>query len=199
MTAKVTDEGSSTDDHANTEASRELAPSNSKSEDTPLRHEEICPDYKFGRHYDNRNLVGGFICGCKDDCPNHLQDSPLGQGTSLDESNLRIEVMNDKQLREAAQKTVDYLYKIEGDCPPELYKSIATLRQLINEEFKPEKQLSSQFIFDIISPAFHTYGNRERLDELKSMEAKLSPGYQYEYWDEYFEERITELNREVES
>ena len=75
--------------------------------------------------------------------------------------------MTDEQLREAAQKTVDYLYKIEGDCPPELYKAIATLRQLINEEFKPEKQLSSQFIFDIISPAFHTYGNRERLDELK--------------------------------
>lgn len=109
----------------------------------------------------------------------------------------------DKQLGEAAQKTVDYLYKIEGDCPTELYKAIATLRQLINEEFKPEKQLSSQFIFDIISPAFHTYGNRERLDELKNLpkdvhaihgsHANICVPVQA------VRSRIKELNREVES
>lgn len=104
----------------------------------------------------------------------------------------------DKQLGEAAQKTVDYLYKIEGDCPTELYKAIATLRQLINEEFKPEKQLSSQFIFDIISPAFHTYGNRERVDELEHIDDK--PNVRL-WFDGFYgvEDRIKELNREVES
>lgn len=57
------------------------------------------------------------------------------------------------EIGEAVEKTVDYLYKIEGDCPPELYQAIATLRQLINEEFNPEKSISSQFIYDIINPA----------------------------------------------
>lgn len=61
-----------------------------------------------------------------------------------------------ESLDDAAKKTVDYLYKVEGDCPPELYQAIATLRQLINEEFKPEKSLSSQFIFNIINPAIKT-------------------------------------------
>ena len=108
--------------------------------------------------------------------------------------------MDDEQLREAAQKTVDYLYKIEGDCPPELYKAIATLRQLINEEFKPEKQLSSQFIFDIISPAFHTYGNRERLDKTLrlSYEIRISELERQLETDTKFAELIKELNREVE-
>lgn len=58
-----------------------------------------------------------------------------------------------KKLVDAAKKTVDYLYNIDGDCPDEVYRAIAMLRQLINEEFKPEKSLSSQFIYDIIYPA----------------------------------------------
>lgn len=51
---------------------------------------------------------------------------------------------------ERLEKTADYLYKIDGDCPPEIYQAIATLRQLINEEFKPTKPLSSQFIYDVL-------------------------------------------------
>lgn len=58
-----------------------------------------------------------------------------------------------KPLDEAVQNTVDYLYTIKGDCSDELYQAIATLRQLINEEFVPNgKSVSSQFIYDIIAP-----------------------------------------------
>lgn len=53
-------------------------------------------------------------------------------------------------IEKAVQKTVDYLYKVDGDCSDEAYQAIATLRQLINEEFKPEKSISSQFIYDIL-------------------------------------------------
>lgn len=55
-------------------------------------------------------------------------------------------------LGAAAKKTVHYLYNIDGDVDSDIYKVIATLRQLINEEFKPEKSLSSQFIYDILNP-----------------------------------------------
>ena len=61
------------------------------------------------------------------------------------------------------KETTDYLYKIDGECPPELYQAIDTLRQLINEEFKPEKSLSSQFIYDIIYPRL--YPEREDIDK----------------------------------
>lgn len=30
-----------------------------------------CPDYEFGAHYEDRNLSGGYICGCEDDCYKH--------------------------------------------------------------------------------------------------------------------------------
>ena len=54
-------------------------------------------------------------------------------------------------IENAAQKTIDYLYKIEGDCSPELYEAIATLRQLINEEYlHKNKSVSSQFIYDVL-------------------------------------------------
>ena len=55
------------------------------------------------------------------------------------------------ELENAAQKTIDYLYKIKGDCSPELYEAIATLRQLINEEYlHKNKSVSSQFIYDVL-------------------------------------------------
>ena len=60
--------------------------------------------------------------------------------------------MTQNDIEKAAKDTADYLYKIEGDCPPELYEAISMLRQLINEEFKPAKSLSSQFIYDILYP-----------------------------------------------
>ena len=54
-------------------------------------------------------------------------------------------------IENAAQKTIDYLYKIKGDCSPELYEAIATLRQLINEEYLHKNKLvSSQFIYDVL-------------------------------------------------
>ena len=59
-----------------------------------------------------------------------------------------------EDVEAAARETVDYLYKIEGECPPELYKAIDRLRQLINEEFVgKDKTVSSQLIFDIVNPA----------------------------------------------
>jgi len=65
----------------------------------------------------------------------------------------------------AAQKTVDYLYKIEGDCSPELYQIIDTLRQLINEEFVGKnKSVSSQVIYDILNPKLHKLLVAERID-----------------------------------
>jgi len=58
-----------------------------------------------------------------------------------------------------------HLYDIDGDCDPELYKAIATLRQLINEEFKPTKSVTSQFIYDILSPCL----NQLMYDEFMSL------------------------------
>ena len=52
---------------------------------------------------------------------------------------------------DAIQKTIDYLYKIEGDVTPEQYQVIDRLRQLINEEFVgKDRQISSQIIYDIL-------------------------------------------------
>lgn len=46
------------------------------------------------------------------------------------------------------------LYKIEGEVSPEIATAIDILRQLINEEFVPRgKMVSSQLIYDILSPA----------------------------------------------
>lgn len=51
----------------------------------------------------------------------------------------------------AAQKTADYLYKIEGKLTPAQAEAIGTLRQMINEEFVGKgKQVSSQFIYDML-------------------------------------------------
>jgi hypothetical protein len=59
--------------------------------------------------------------------------------------------VSDETIKDIAH----HLYNIEGDCDPELYKAIATLRQLINEEFKPTKSVTSQFIYDILSPCLN--------------------------------------------
>lgn len=51
----------------------------------------------------------------------------------------------------AAEKAANYLYSLNDDCPKELRQPIATLRQLINEEFVHKgKSVSSQFIWDIL-------------------------------------------------
>jgi len=60
-----------------------------------------------------------------------------------------------KDLEAAVKETADYLYNIKGDVTAEQYLAIDRLRQLINEEFiGKDKTVSSQFIYDIISPAF---------------------------------------------
>lgn len=75
-----------------------------------------------------------------------------------------------KPLDEAVQNTVDYLYTIKGDCSDELYQAIATLRQLINEEFVPNgKSVSSQFIYDIIAPTLTNAEKQARIDELSQV------------------------------
>jgi len=58
--------------------------------------------------------------------------------------------MHTSKTEQAFQKTIDYLYKIDGDITQEQYQAISTLRQLINEEFKPKIQVSNQFIYNIL-------------------------------------------------
>lgn len=63
---------------------------------------------------------------------------------------------NEDELDKAFRETAKYLYPIKGDVSPEIGKAIATLRQLINEEFlHKDKSVSSQFIYDIINPAIN--------------------------------------------
>lgn len=55
------------------------------------------------------------------------------------------------RILKSAHDTVNYLYPIKEDVSPEVYQAIATLRQLINEEFVGKnKTVSSQFIYDIL-------------------------------------------------
>lgn len=61
----------------------------------PEDHREVCPDYKYGIHYDDRDLGGHFICGCDDDCERHakaptdttqqvtIDSSPMAEGGLL--------------------------------------------------------------------------------------------------------------------
>ena len=65
---------------------------------------------------------------------------------------LKLKETTGIDLDKATGQTAHYLYNIDGDCPPELAQAIGTLRRLINEEFKPAKSLSSQFIYDILYP-----------------------------------------------
>ena len=56
--------------------------------------------------------------------------------------------MSDKELKKAVQDTADYLFKIDADVPPKVYQQISMLRQLVNEVYKPETQISNQAIYD---------------------------------------------------
>lgn len=56
----------------------------------------------------------------------------------------------EEKIEKAAKSTANYLYNIEGEVSPEMYQAIARLRQLINEEYKPQKSVSSQLIYDIL-------------------------------------------------
>lgn len=78
-----------------------------------------------------------------------------------------------EKLHEATKKTVDYLYKIDGDCSPELYEAIAILRQLINEEFVPKrKSVSSQMIFDVLNPKLTALFNKHTLEVIEGAKPK---------------------------
>jgi len=58
----------------------------------------------------------------------------------------------EEDFREAVGSVMD-LYKIDGECSPELAAAFGTLRQLINEEFlHKNKFISSQLIYDILYP-----------------------------------------------
>ena len=104
--------------------------------------------------------------------------------------------MAEDDLNKAVQKTVDYLYNIKGDVEPELYQAIATLRQLINEEFKPNKEsISSQFIYDILNPAISAYTTNKiieaRIDELLYLTNHADPLVLDRVW---IQKRIKALN-----
>lgn len=51
-------------------------------------------------------------------------------------------------------KIVNHLYNVKEDSDyllsVESYQKISILRQLINEEFKPERQITTQNIYDIL-------------------------------------------------
>lgn len=54
-------------------------------------------------------------------------------------------------IEQAMQRTVNYLYKIDGDVTPEQAVAIGQLRQMINEEFvRNKKSVSSQLIYDML-------------------------------------------------
>jgi len=99
-------------------------------------------------------------------------------------------------LNKAVQKTVDYLYNIKGDVEPELYQAIATLRQLINEEFKPKESISSQFIYDILNPAISAYTTNKIIEEWNIIHETLHSATLVEqaHIDKVMNERIKALN-----
>lgn len=74
------------------------------------------------------------------------------------------------------------------------------LREAILNLKKPDKFLSLQPIEaelqDLID-LFHTYGNRERIDEIKSLKTKKVKGAELVEM-KWIDKRIAELNREVE-
>lgn len=84
--------------------------------------------------------------------------------------------MKTTNLEEAARKTAKYLYHINAEVHPELYQAIATLRQLINEEYKPERSISSQLIYTILEPAIQQLIREERLIELDLLEQAINQG-----------------------
>lgn len=82
-------------------------------------------------------------------------------------------VMTDKQpdtpdISKLAQKTIDYLYTIDGEIEPELAQAIAMLRQIINEEFIARNKLvSSQLIYDLIYQKFRQFYLSKALEAVK--------------------------------
>ena len=83
---------------------------------------------------------------------------------------------NKNSIESELRKTADYLYKIEGDCSPELYQAIDRLRQLTNEEFVGKnKQVSSQLIYDILIEAIQREVKKGRVEELKKLWNKTQP------------------------
>lgn len=83
-------------------------------------------------------------------------------------------IADTSELDKAAKKAVDYLYNIDGEVSPELYRAIDRLRQLVNEEFVGKnKSVSSQLIYDIISPVVDTETAKARYDGIETVLLKL--------------------------
>lgn len=104
-------------------------------------------------------------------------------------------------ITEAVKRTVEYLYSISDDCPPELAQAIGTLRQLINEEFKPQKSVSSSFIYEILNPAIQRIIREARIEELENLNTSRHYGKDYQAsmdeLDDYKNDRLSKL-KEVE-
>lgn len=45
---------------------------------------------------------------------------------------------------------IDKLYGLDEPVSEEVYRAISMLRQLINEEYKPQTQVSNRFIYSIL-------------------------------------------------
>lgn len=113
------------------------------------------------------------------DQPNKAAKSKLGQAPQTNTETcggcgeaLHYGKCDTESSKEAVQKIVDYLYKIEeseviGKISPEMFQAISTLRQLINEEFvAKDRQVSSQLIYDIITRGLSSQIVRE-LEEIR--------------------------------
>lgn len=75
---------------------------------------------------------------------------------------------NEQTIREAAIKTAEYLYGVEGDTFQGEVEAIGQLRQLINEEFVGKnKTVSSQLIYNMMHPFITRYGLEQRKAELR--------------------------------
>lgn len=102
---------------------------------------------------------------------------------------------NNKDIEKAIEAAMD-LYKIEGEVPPELAVRIGMLRQLINEEYRPERQVTSQLIYDILYPTMNQLiqdKRREaRIDELLYLTNRSDPMILDRV---YIQQRITDLTK----
>lgn len=92
--------------------------------------------------------------------PNH----PLAKLAVTSPDNTQNDTSELGAQQSPLERAADHLYGLDGDCPPELYHAISTLRQLINEEYAGDQTISSQIIFDILSPAI---AQREQAAELR--------------------------------